>query len=216
MNSPVASFTPAIRNLGVADYLPTWHAMQNFTTARDAATADEIWLLQHPPVYTLGLAGKPEHLLRGDTGIPVIKIDRGGQITYHGPGQLIAYVLLDLKRRNLGVRALVRQLEAAVINLLADYGIAARYRGDAPGVYITDITRGGSDAKIAALGLRVRNGCCYHGLALNIDMDLTPFQAINPCGYAGLAVTQLRDLGARDSIDSVREKLTQHLLKLLS
>ena len=212
MNSPVASLTPAIRNLGLADYLPAWHAMQNFTAARDAATPDEIWLLQHPPVYTLGLAGKLEHLLRGDTGIPVIKIDRGGQITYHGPGQLIAYVLLDLKRRNLGVRTLVCKLEAAVINLLAEYGISARYRSDAPGVYIT---RDGSDAKIAALGLRVRNGCCYHGLALNIDMDLTPFQAINPCGYAGLAVTQLRDLGVRDSIDSVRAKLTQHLLNVL-
>jgi lipoyl(octanoyl) transferase len=200
---------PVIRRLGVADYLPTWHAMQAFTTARDAATADEIWLLQHPPVYTLGLAGKPEHLLRNDTGIPLVKIDRGGQITYHGPGQIVAYVLLDLKRRNLGVRALVRKLEAAVIDLLAGYNIAAHYRTDAPGVYV-------NDSKIAALGLRVKNGCCYHGLALNIDMDLTPFQAINPCGYAGLAVTQLRDLGVNDAFETVSKKLTHHLLKALS
>lgn len=209
MNSPVVFPTPVIRFLGMADYLPAWHAMQAFTTARDAATPDEIWLLQHPPVYTLGLAGKPEHLLRSDTGIPVIKIDRGGQITYHGPGQLVAYVLLDLKRRNLGVRALVRKLEAAVIDLLSSYGIAACYRADAPGVYT-------GDSKIAALGLRIRNGCCYHGLALNIDMDLTPFQAINPCGYAGLAVTQLRDLGVRDAVETVSEKLTHHLQKVLS
>ncbi len=197
----------------MADYLPTWHAMQAFTTARDASTANEIWLLQHPPVYTLGLAGKPEHLLRNDTGIPLVNIDRGGQITYHGPGQLVAYVLLDLKRRNLGVRALVRKLEASVIDLLGSYGIAARYHADAPGVYVT-VNQ--IQTKIAALGLRVKNGCCYHGLALNIDMDLTPFQAINPCGYAGLAVTQLRDLGVHDAVETVSEKLTQHLLKVLS
>ncbi len=213
MNSPVDFPMPVIHRLSMADYLPTWHAMQDFTTARDAATDDEIWLLQHPPVYTLGLAGKPEHLLRGDTGIPVIKIDRGGQITYHGPGQLIAYVLLDLKRRNLGVRALVRKLEAAVIDLLGDYNITARYRADAPGVYVTvDET----EAKIAALGLRIKNGCCYHGLALNIDMDLTPFQAINPCGYAGLAVTQLRDLGVSEPFETVSDKLTQHLQQVLA
>ena len=213
MNAPVVFPTPVIRSLGMADYLPTWHAMQAFTAARDASTADEIWLLQHPPVYTLGLAGKPEHLLRSDTGIPVIKIDRGGQITYHGPGQLMAYVLLDLKRRGLGVRALVRKLEAAVIDLLGSYGIAARYRTDAPGVYVNvDDT----EAKIAALGLRVKNGCCYHGLALNIDMDLTPFQAINPCGYAGLSVAQLRDLGVRDAVETVSEKLTHHLLQVLA
>jgi lipoyl(octanoyl) transferase len=210
---PAVFPVPIIRSPGMADYLPTWHAMQAFTSARDALTPDEIWLLQHPPVYTLGLAGKPEHLLRGDTGIPVIKIDRGGQITYHGPGQLVAYLMLDIKRRGLGVRALVRKMESAVIDLLGSYGIAARYRTDAPGVYVTV---DGIEAKVAALGLRVRNGCCYHGLALNIDMDLTPFQAINPCGYAGLAVTQLRDLGVRDSLDSVREKLTQHLQRVLA
>jgi lipoyl(octanoyl) transferase len=204
---------PLVRHLGLAAYLPTWQAMQAFTSTRDTATRDEIWLLQHPPVYTLGLAGKPEHLLRAETGIPLVKSDRGGQITYHGPGQLVAYVLLDLKRHNLGVRALVRKLEAAVIDLLFEYGIAAHYRSDAPGVYVT---ANQAEAKIAALGLRIRNGCCYHGLALNIDMDLTPFQAINPCGYPGLTVTQLRDLGVRDSFDAVSEKLTQHLLKALS
>ncbi len=194
--------------LGIAGYETTWRAMQDFTARRDANTRDEIWLLQHPPVYTLGLAGKPEHLLRADTGIPVVKIDRGGQITYHGPGQLVAYLLLDLKRRGLGVRPLVRKMESAVINLLDGYGIPARYRADAPGVYV-------NDSKIAALGLRVKNGCCYHGLALNIDMDLSPFDAINPCGYAGLKVTQLRDHGVRDTLESVSEKLTQHLLQAL-
>ena len=203
------SADPTLRHLGLTDYVPTWHAMQAFNNARDANTPDEIWLTQHPPVYTLGLAGKPEHLLRADTGIPVIKVDRGGQITYHGRGQLVVYLLLDLKRRHLGVRALVRQMEAAVIDLLSSYGITARYRADAPGVYV-------NDAKIAALGLRVRNGCCYHGLALNIDMDLTPFQAINPCGYAGLAVTQTRALGITDTLESVGEKLTPHLLHVLS
>lgn len=200
--------TPAIRRLGQTEYLSTWHAMQTFTAARTADTRDEIWLTEHPPVYTLGLAGKAEHLLRADTGIPLVKCDRGGQITYHGPGQLVAYVLLDMKRRGLGVRALVRQLETAVIDLLGEYRIAARNRVDAPGVYV-------NDAKIAALGLRVKNGCCYHGLALNIDMDLTPFQAINPCGYEGLAVTQLRALGIDDAFETVSNKLTNHLQHVL-
>ncbi len=204
----VTASAPTLRQLGVADYVSTWRAMQTLTAQRDAATRDEIWLLQHPPVYTQGLAGKPEHLLRADTGIPVVKIDRGGQITYHGPGQLVAYLLLDMKRRGLGVRPLVRKMEAAVINLLGSYGITANYRADAPGVYV-------NESKIAALGLRVKNGCCYHGLALNIDMDLTPFDAINPCGYAGLKVTQLRDLDVRESIEAVSEKLSQHLLQAL-
>jgi len=213
MNSPCSSRSPIVRRLGVSAYQPTWQAMQTFTTQRSAATADEIWLLQHPPVYTLGLAGKPEHLLRADTGIAVVQCDRGGQITYHGPGQLVAYLLLDMRRRNLGVRALVRKMEGAVIDLLADYGIAARQRNEAPGVYVL---QDGSEAKIAALGLRVRNGCCYHGLALNIDMDLTPFQAINPCGYAGMAVTQLRALGVLDAFDTVSDKLLQQLLRALA
>ena len=212
MNSPCSPFSPIVRRLGVSAYQPTWLAMQTFTAQRSAATVDEIWLLQHPPVYTLGLAGKPEHLLRSDTGIAVVSCDRGGQITYHGPGQLVAYLLLDMKRRNLGARALVRKMEGAVIDLLADYGIAARHRSDAPGVYVS---HDGSEAKIAALGLRVKNGCCYHGLALNIDMDLTPFQAINPCGYAGMAVTQLRALGVTDAFDSVSDKLLRQLLRVL-
>lgn len=202
------AFAPTLRKLGVADYVPTWHAMQAFTAARTAATPDEIWLLQHPPVYTQGLAGKPEHLLRADTGIPVVKIDRGGQITYHGPGQLVAYLLLDMKRRGLSVRPLVRKMESAVINLLSGFGIAANHRADAPGVYV-------DGAKIAALGLRIKHGCCYHGLSLNIDMNLSPFDAINPCGYAGLQVTQLRELGVRDSFASISEQLTQHLLRAL-
>ncbi len=216
MNSPSALFSPAIRNQGLVDYVPAWRAMQTFSAARDATTPDEIWLLQHAPVYTLGLAGKPQHLLRADTGIPLVKIDRGGQITYHGPGQLVAYVLLDMKRRSLGVRTLVRKLESAVIDLLSEYGVAAHHRADAPGVYVT---RDGNEAKIAALGLRIRNGCCYHGLALNIDMDLSPFLAINPCGYAGLAVTQMREMcewGVRDSLENVSAKLTPHLLRVLS
>lgn len=212
MNSPDFAPAPVIRRLGVTAYEPTWRAMQQFTATRTAATQDEIWLTQHTPVYTLGLAGKPEHLLRVDTGIPLIKTDRGGQITYHGPGQLVAYVLLDIKRRGVGVRTLVRKLESAVINLLATYDITAHYRADAPGVYVM---ANNTEAKIAALGLRIKNGCCYHGLALNIDMNLASFTHINPCGYAGLAVTQLRDLGVGDPLETVGEKLTRHLLDVL-
>ncbi len=200
---PLAS--PVVKRLGRVDYLPAWRAMQGFTAQRTAATADEIWLLQHPPVYTLGLAGKPEHLPRTDNGIPVIKIDRGGQITYHGPGQLVVYLLLDMRRRGLSVRPLVRMMEQAVIDLLADYGVAARGRNEAPGAYV-------GNAKIAALGLRIRNGCCYHGLALNVDMDLSPFHTINPCGYPGLEVTQTRNLGITDPLDTLSAKLVNHLL----
>jgi len=176
-----------IRHLGQVDYLPTWQAMQDFTARRDAATTDEIWLLQHPPVYTLGQAGKPEHLLQA-TGIPLVKIDRGGQITYHGPGQVVAYLLVDLKRRGLGVRELVSRMEQAVIDLLAEHGVSAGRQANAPGVYV-------NGAKIAALGLRIKHGCSYHGVALNVDMDLSPFSHINPCGYPGMAVTQTRDEG---------------------
>jgi len=185
-----------VRKLGLADYEPTWRAMQDFTATRGAATPDELWLLQHPPVYTLGIAGKSEHLPRIDNGIPVIKIDRGGQITYHGPGQIVVYLLLDMRRRGLSVRPLVRMMERAVIDLLADYGMAAHGRNEAPGVYV-------GDAKIAALGLRIKHGCCYHGLALNADMDLIPFHAINPCGYPGLEVTQTRNLGIMDSLGTL-------------
>jgi lipoyl(octanoyl) transferase len=173
--------------------------MQHFTAARTADTPDELWLVEHPPVFTVGLNGKVEHLL--DPGvIEVIQVDRGGQVTYHGPGQIVLYLLLDLRRRGLGVRALVNLMEHAVIDLLADYGVSALARQDAPGVYV-------EGAKVASLGLRVRRGCSYHGLALNVDMELAPFNRINPCGYPGLAVTQLRALGVVDSLERVGEKL---------
>ncbi len=202
--SPLASrHSPVAKRLGRVEYLPTWQAMQAFTATRGPDTPDEIWLLEHPPVYTLGLAGKPEHLLRA-TDIPVVKIDRGGQITYHGPGQIVVYLLLDLKRRNIGVKELVRRMEQAVIDLLAGYGTRAERRDKAPGVYV-------GNAKIAALGLRIRNGCCYHGLCLNVDMDPSPYAAINPCGYEGLAVTQCRDVGITDNLEVVGEKLIAKL-----
>ena len=194
---------PITRHLGLAEYLTTWQAMQDFTATRGPDTPDEMWLLEHPPVYTLGLAGKPEHLLRA-TDIPVVKIDRGGQITYHGPGQIVVYLLLDLKRRNIGVKELVRRLEQAVIDLLAGYETKAERRDKAPGVYV-------GKAKIAALGLRIKNGCCYHGLCLNVDMDLSPYAAINPCGYEGLAVMQCRDVGITDNLEIVGEKLIEKL-----
>lgn len=198
--------TTLIRHLGLVAYEPTWHAMQDFTGRRDASTPDEIWLCEHPPVFTLGMAGKAEHLLQ-DIGVPLVKIDRGGQITYHGPGQLVAYLLLDLKRRNLKVRELVTNIEQAVIDLLADYGIAARRLPGAPGVYV----RG---AKIAALGLRIKNACCFHGLSLNVDMDLSPYAAINPCGHADMPVTQLRELYAACDSDTMAQ-VSQRLLDKL-
>ena len=198
-----------VKRMGLTEYEPTWRAMQSYTAARNAESADEIWITQHPPVYTLGVAGRPAHLPRGRDDIPVVKIDRGGQITYHGPGQVVAYVLLDMKRSRLAVRPLVRRLEQAVIDLLEEYGIAAAGRVDAPGVYV-------GEAKIAALGLRVTRGCCYHGLALNADMDLSPFHAIDPCGYPGLAVTQLRDLGVSDHVETVADKLVPHLVRVLA
>jgi lipoyl(octanoyl) transferase len=173
------------RELGQVPYEPTWHAMQHFTDSRAADTPDEIWLLEHPPVFTQGQAGKAEHVLfPGD--IPVVKVDRGGQVTYHGPGQLVAYLMLDVRRSSLGVRELVSRIELSLIELLASYGVQAEAKPDAPGVYV-------DGAKIASLGLRIRNGRSFHGLALNVDMDLQPFQRINPCGYAGMAMTQLRD-----------------------
>ncbi len=178
--------------------------MQAFTAQRGADTPDEIWLLEHPPVFTQGQAGKPEHLL-ADIGIPVVPIDRGGQVTYHGPGQVVAYLLIDLKRRGYGVRELVRRMEQALIDLLGEFGIAGERQEGAPGVYV-----GG--AKIAALGLRVKGGCTYHGLSLNVDVDLAPFRAINPCGYPGLEVTRMRDLGVNASNDEVAERLARHLL----
>ena len=188
----------------MVDYEPTWHAMQKFTAERTADTVDEIWLVQHPPTYTQGQAGKPEHLLH-QTNIPVVKIDRGGQITYHGPGQIVAYLLLDLRRWKINVRELVRLMEQAVIDLLAEYGVKAEGREDAPGVYV-------GDAKIAALGLKIKNGCCYHGLSFNVDMDLSPFDNINPCGYEGLRITQVLELGITVPWEELQAQLTQNLV----
>lgn len=196
-----------IRHLGRHDYPPVYAAMQAFTAARDATTVDELWLVEHPPVFTLGQNGKPEHLLApGD--IPVIPVDRGGQVTYHGPGQAVVYLLLDVRRAQLGVRQLVTLLEQSVVALLTDYGIAGYARPEAPGVYV-------AGAKIAAIGLRIRHGCCYHGLSLNVDMDLAPFTRINPCGYPGLAVTQLHDLGVTLGWQAVGELLLTQLTRQL-
>ncbi|MEJ2618877.1 MAG: lipoyl(octanoyl) transferase LipB [Candidatus Thiodiazotropha sp.] len=192
-----------VKTLGLQPYDATWHAMQDYTSRRNADSPDQLWLLQHPPVFTLGQAGKREHILKpGD--IPIVNSDRGGQVTYHGPGQLIAYLLLDLRRAKLGIRGLVSQLESAVINLLAKFDIQAEARKDAPGVYI-------ENAKIASLGLRVRKGCSYHGLSLNIDMDLEPFTRINPCGYPGLQVTQLADHRVDNDLPSLGLELAQQL-----
>lgn len=196
-----------VRNLGQCDYVPVWREMQAFTAARSENTADELWIVEHPPVFTMGLNAKTEHLLNpGD--IPVINVDRGGQVTYHGPGQLVIYTLIDLQRRHLGVKELVRFIEQAIIHLLADYGIEAEGREDAPGVYV-------AGAKIAALGLRVKKGCTYHGLALNIDMDLAPFSRINPCGYADMAVTQTRDQGITAPLAELQDRLVEHLRTVL-
>ncbi|MBK8525324.1 MAG: lipoyl(octanoyl) transferase LipB [Betaproteobacteria bacterium] len=200
-----------VRQLGRADYEPTFAAMKDFTATRTAETPDELWVVEHPPVFTLGQAGKPEHLLR-DTGIPLVKIDRGGQITYHGPGQVVVYLLIDLSRRKLKVRELVSRIEQAVIDCLGDYGVKAARRDGAPGVYVEV---NGNSAKVAALGLRVRSGCCYHGVSLNVDMDLSPFSAINPCGYAGMAVTQTKDLGIALTPPQAAEALTGHLIAQL-
>ena len=192
-----------VRRPGRVPYEPTWRAMQDFTTQRGASTPDELWLVEHPPVYTLGQAGKAEHLLHV-TDIPLVKIDRGGQITYHGPGQVVGYLLLDLHRRSLKVREMVHLLEQALIDCIADYGLDARRKDGAPGVYI-------DGAKVAALGLRVKNGCSYHGLSLNVDMDLTPFTWINPCGYSGLQTIQLKDFGVTEGPEDVATRLLVHL-----
>ena len=193
-----------IKYLGLTDYLQTWEEMKYFTAARDLDTADELWITEHAPVFTQGHNGKPEHLL--DTGsIPVIQIDRGGQVTYHGPGQLVLYCLLNLTRLGLGVRALVTAIEISVVEFLARYGIEASARKNAPGVYV-------NQAKIAALGLRIRKGCCYHGLCLNIDMDLSPFNGINPCGLRGQAVTQMVDFGISIETEQAGRELAQLLI----
>ncbi len=189
-----------ILRLGPVPFEATWRSMKDWTLARGADSADQLWLLQHPPVYTLGLAAREAHLPKSATPIPVVKSDRGGQITYHGPGQIIIYTLLDLRRLGMGVRHLVRRLEQTVIDLLGQYDIEAHGREAAPGVYVGDL-------KIAALGLRIRNGCSYHGLSLNVDMDLAPFANIDPCGYPGLGVTQVRDLGISEDVATIGEKL---------
>lgn len=191
------------RDLGRQPYAPVWRAMQAFTDARGEDTPDELWLVEHDPVFTLGQAGKPEHVLMpGD--IPVLHVDRGGQVTYHGPGQIVAYPLLDLKRLKLGVRAYVCRIEQAVIDTLGEWNISGARREGAPGVYV-------GDAKVAALGIRVRRGCTFHGLAFNVAMDTEPFRRINPCGYAGLQVVALADLGGPASLDAVKQVLVRQL-----
>ncbi len=192
-----------LHELGRVPYEPTWRAMQAFTDRRDSDTPDELWALEHPPVFTQGMNGRPEHLLApGD--IPVVPVDRGGQVTYHGPGQAVVYVLVDVRRRQLGIRRLITLLETATVDLLAEHGVTAAARPDAPGVYV-------GDAKIASVGLRVRRGASYHGIALNVDMDLSPFRRINPCGYQGLRVTQMRDLGISTPPAEVGRALMQRL-----
>ncbi|MFN3768765.1 MAG: lipoyl(octanoyl) transferase LipB [Ectopseudomonas guguanensis] len=193
-----------VRHLGLVEYQPTLEAMRQLTRERDEQTPDEIWLLQHPRVFTQGQAGKAEHLLApGD--IPVVQVERGGQVTYHGPGQLVAYLMLDLRRLDLGVRELVTAMEQSLVDLLAGYDIEAAPKADAPGVYV-------AGDKIASLGLRVSRGCSFHGLALNVDMDMTPFSRINPCGYAGLKMVQMRDLlPALPAFDEVAQRLEQAL-----
>jgi lipoyl(octanoyl) transferase len=198
---------PLVRWLGRVEYEPTWRAMQTFTNERDANTPDEIWFLEHPPVFTLGMNAAPEHLLApGD--IPVVQIDRGGQVTYHGPGQLVVYPLLDVRRAGLGVRQMVMALENAIIDLLASWNIEAVAKREAPGVYV-------NGRKVASIGLRIRRGSSYHGLAFNVAMDLQPFQRINPCGYRGLEVTDLRSLGVNASVQEVADALSPRLLASL-
>jgi len=204
---PPASSVLGFRELGLTAYEPVWHAMQRFTDQRGADAADEVWLVQHAPVFTQGQAGKAEHLLLpGD--IPVVQVDRGGQVTYHGPGQLVVYLLLDVRRLGFGVRELVTRIENALIELLASFHVPAAAKADAPGVYV-------NGAKIASLGLRIRRGCSFHGLALNVDMQLEPFQRINPCGYAGLAMTQLRDHAGSIEFAEVSARLRAQLVKHL-
>ncbi len=193
-----------IRHRGLQPYSTIWEEMKNFTTQRDQNTSDELWLLEHPPVYTQGQAGKPEHVI-DLSSIPLIKTDRGGQITYHAPGQLIAYVLMDIKRQHIGIRTLVRQLEQVLILLLQHFKIAAQTRCGAPGVYV-------DEKKIASIGLRVKNGCTYHGIALNVAMDLTPFLGINPCGYKKLLMTQIQDFIPGVNVDSVSKQFVEHFL----
>jgi lipoyl(octanoyl) transferase len=211
VNGAVQSGLQAItvrRLPGLSEYEATWQAMKEFTHARLSDTPDEIWLLQHPPVYTLGQAGDATHRL-SDNGIPLVKVDRGGQITYHGPGQLVAYLLIDLRRRGITVKGLVRLMEQALLDALAAHGVQGELQSGAPGVYV-------QGAKVAALGLRVQKGCSTHGLSLNVNMDLSPFANINPCGYTGLMVTQTQSLGIRDSLEELQTQLLHHLTMRLN
>ena len=197
-----------LKYLGLSDYEPVWRAMQDFTNNRNTQTQDELWMVEHPAVFTQGQAGKPEHVLNpGD--IPIIQVDRGGQVTYHGPGQIVIYPLIDLKRHKIGIKALVNGIEQALIDTMKEYGVIAKRKEKAPGVYV-------DGKKIASLGLRVRKGCTFHGLAFNIRMDLEPFLRINPCGYAGLEVTQLCELNNLVELDKVQELLIQNLCKTLN
>ena len=198
---------PIVRRLGLVEYEPTWRAMQRFTDERNAATPDEIWFLEHPPVFTLGMNASTAHVLvPGD--IPVVQIDRGGQVTYHGPGQLVVYPLVDLRRAKLGVRDIVTALEKSVIQLASDFGITAETRRGAPGIYV-------ADKKLGSVGIRIRRHCSYHGLAVNVNLDLEPFSRINPCGYEGLQMTQLAGLGGPDSIERAADALEPYLLRAL-
>jgi len=207
INIPSVNENVRVRSLGRIDYESAWEKMREFNERRDESTRDEIWIVEHPPVFTLGLNGKDSHIL--DAGdIPVIKCDRGGQVTYHGPGQIVAYILMDLQRRHWGVKKLVNRLEQAIIDLLREYDIRADRKDHAPGVYV-------DSAKIAALGLRVRRGCCYHGLSLNVFMDLSPFERINPCGYTNLASTQLCDYSPDADLRQVAVQLISHLNRQL-
>jgi lipoyl(octanoyl) transferase len=202
-----ASDAPMLKWLGRVEYEPTWRAMRALTETRSAESRDEIWFLEHPPVFTLGMNAAPEHVL-APGGIPVVQIDRGGQVTYHGPGQLVVYPLLDVRRLGIGVRQLVMALEEAVVSLVAEWGIAAAGRRDAPGVYV-------DGRKLASIGLRIRRGCSYHGLAFNIAMDLTPFKRINPCGFSGLEVIDLQSLGVAIDVGSAARAFAPHLLRAL-
>ncbi|RZQ56481.1 lipoyl(octanoyl) transferase LipB [Pseudidiomarina tainanensis] len=196
-----------IRSLGRQPYEPIWAAMQKFTDERDENTTDELWVLEHDPVFTQGQAGKEEHIL-APGNIPIVKVDRGGQVTYHGPGQLVVYFLLDIRRRKMGVRQLVNAIEDAIVAMMAEYGVEAAARPDAPGVYV-------NGAKLCSLGLRIRKGCSFHGLALNVDMDLEPFLRINPCGYAGMQMVQSKDLNGPQSVNEAALHVTQIFARLL-
>jgi len=207
VSEPLPNLPLIVRQLNVMDYSQVWHTMQDFTDNRDDSTVDEIWLVEHPPVFTQGQAGKEEHLLMpGD--IEVVKVDRGGQVTYHGPGQQVIYFMINLRRKKMGVRQLVTLIENAIVAALYDYNIKAYPKADAPGVYV-------DDKKVASLGLRVRKGCSFHGLALNVNMDLSPFLRINPCGYAGLEMVQTCDLNGPQNTQDAGKTLVKHLTTLL-